>query len=186
MMKNKLGVIHGRFQGLHLGHLEFLLEAFNRSEFVYIGISNPDPLLSKKDKADLKRSKEISNPFTFFDRLQMIKGSLLDEGLGENRFTIVPFPISYPELIEYYVPKDATYHLTIYDEWGEKKLATLKELNLETDVMWRRTMEDRFTTGSEVRNKIANNMEWSHLVPSYVYNYIRKNRLNEIVIKLNK
>ena len=185
-MKNKVGVIHGRFQGLHNGHIEYLLEGLSRSEFLYIGISNPDPMLSRIDSADIKRSKEISNPFTYYDRLNMIQGSLIDEGISRQKFAIVPFPISYPELIKYYVPNDAMFYVTIYDEWGEKKLATLKNMNLKTDVMWRRSMSERFTSGTEVRERISKSQEWSNLVPDFVYDYINKNELNNRIINLTK
>ena len=36
------GVINGRFQVLHLKHMEYILAAKMRCNKLYIGISNPD------------------------------------------------------------------------------------------------------------------------------------------------
>ena len=62
--KVKIGVIHGRFQGLHLGHIEYLLEGKKRCKFLYIGVTNPDPNLTKENINDTKRSMPEENPFT--------------------------------------------------------------------------------------------------------------------------
>ena len=36
-------MIHGRFQPFHNGHLEYLAGAAERSDEVFVGITNPDP-----------------------------------------------------------------------------------------------------------------------------------------------
>ena len=41
-MAEKTGVIHGRFQCLHLKHMEYLMAAKNQCKRLIIGISNPD------------------------------------------------------------------------------------------------------------------------------------------------
>ena len=38
------GVIHGRFQVLHLKHMEYILAAKMRCRKLYIGITNPDSM----------------------------------------------------------------------------------------------------------------------------------------------
>jgi len=52
---------------------------------------------------------------------------------------VVTFSINFPELYHYYVPPDATYFLTIYDTWGEKKLFMFAALGLRTEILWRKT-----------------------------------------------
>ena len=99
--KNKIGVIHGRFQGLHKGHMEYLLEGKRRCDFLYIGITNPDPGLTKDNSADLKRSKPEENPFTYYERMNMIRDAMLEAGVSRQEFEIVPFPINFPELINF-------------------------------------------------------------------------------------
>jgi cytidyltransferase-like protein len=178
MERAKIGVIHGRFQGLHYGHMEYLLDGKRRCDFLYIGITNPDPGLTKENIADLKRSKPEENPFTYYERMIMLRDAMVEVGIDRNEFEIVPFPINFPELIKFYVPMNALFFVTIYDEWGKHKLETLNSLGIKTDLMWTRRLEERFTTGKDVRKLIAANEEWEHLVPKSVAAYIKNNQLD--------
>ena len=42
-------MIHGRFQPFHKGHLEYLAGAAERSDEVFVGITNPDPARIKPE-----------------------------------------------------------------------------------------------------------------------------------------
>lgn len=188
---SKIGVVHGRFQPLHWGHMEYIKAAKNKCEYLIVGITNPDPTTTKYDPADPKRSLPFSNPFTFFERFTMIKDTLLDEGFNRNEFDIVPFPINCPELLKYYVPiHDSVFYITIYDEWGWKKKTTLESIGAHVEVLWVRSMSERFTTGQEVRRRIAEGKEWKHLVPHAVYEMITKwkldRRIQEIFNKVEQ
>ena len=178
-MKANKGVIHGRFQGLHHGHMEYLLEGKKRCNFLYIGISNPDPSLTLTNETAPSRSNISENPFTYFERMEMICEAMVEAGVNRNEFEVVPFPINYPENIKYYVPTDALFFVTIYDAWGEHKLQALTDLGFDIDIMWKRTMEERFTTGTLVRTLIAKQESWEHLVPKSVEKYIKHNSLDE-------
>lgn len=178
MKRAKTGVIHGRFQGLHYGHMEYLLEGKQRCEFIYVGITNPDPGLTRENSTDVKRSRAEENPFTYYERMMMISNAMMENGVERSEFEIVPFPINFPELLKFYVPMDALFFVTIYDEWGEYKMDTLKSLGLKTDLMWRRRLDERFTTGKELRNFIAEGKTWEHLVPPTVAKYIKDKQLD--------
>ena len=39
---NRRGMIHGRFQPLHNGHLAYLEAAAERCDHLFVGITNPD------------------------------------------------------------------------------------------------------------------------------------------------
>ena len=170
----RIGVIHGRFQPVHLGHLEYLLAAKEKCHFLWIGISSPDPTSTRKEEADPIRSLSSSNPFTYYERLQMIRDSLLQEGVNRKEFEIVPFPINYPERIRYYTPAKACYFVTIYDDWGHTKLEVLRSLKVqEIDLMWTRPLSERFTTGKEVRQLIYSEGDWEHLVTPAATKIIR-------------
>lgn len=177
--KHKIGVIHGRFQGLHNGHLEYLLEGKKRCERLIIGITNytgntKDERISRIDTHRLDSS---ANPFTFFERLEMIRAALLGEGICESEFTIVPFPIETPDLIFNFVPKDAVFFMTIYDDWGRDKFKTLSDLGVNVEVMWERTPEQKPISGSLLRKTIAEGGNWENLVPSSVADYIKEHDL---------
>jgi nicotinamide-nucleotide adenylyltransferase/phosphinothricin biosynthesis protein PhpF len=175
---DKVGVIHGRFQMLHIGHMEYLLAGKKRCKYLLIGIANPDVSLTKFSNANPHRSVAASNPLTYLERLQMISGAMLEAGVKRSEFDIVPFPINYPDLLFNYVPRNAKYYMTIYDEWSMEKLSSLKALGYNIDIMWTRTNADKITSGTEVRNLITTNKPWEHLVPKSVCKYITDNQID--------
>ena len=75
------GVIHGRFQVLHNDHLAYIMAAKLRCEHLVVGITNPDPTLTKEDFADPQRSLAINNPLTYFERYTMVRAVLVEAGL---------------------------------------------------------------------------------------------------------
>jgi nicotinamide-nucleotide adenylyltransferase len=100
------GVIHGRFQILHNDHLRYVLAGKARCRHLVVGITNPDSSLTAADHADRERHKAYANPLTYFERYVMIRDVLLEAGLSEQEFSLVPFPVNRPELYRFYVPMD--------------------------------------------------------------------------------
>jgi nicotinamide-nucleotide adenylyltransferase len=160
-----LGVVHGRFQVLHNDHLKYLVAGKARCRHLVVGITNPDPLLTREDPAAPHRSDPLMNPLTFFERYTMTRAVLLDEGLDGNDFSIVPLPINFPHLYQYYVPLDAVFYLTIYDDWGKRKLEQFQLLGLKTEVMWTRPPDAKGLSGCDIRKSMALGEAWEHLVP---------------------
>jgi nicotinamide mononucleotide adenylyltransferase len=170
MTRAQIGCVHGRFQPFHLGHLEYALAGANRCGLLLIGITNPDPSLTRPEPTDVERGRPQSNPFSFYERYAMVEGAMLEYGVGRERFRIVPFPHSFPELLRHYVPRDALHFVTIYDAWGETKLERFRELGFATEVLWRRT--EKLTTGSEVRRRLRSGQSVLGLVPTAVKDVI--------------
>ncbi len=162
----KQGVIHGRFQVLHNDHIKYLLAGKARCEHLVVGITNPDPTLTRQDAADSSRSSQDANPLTYYERYCMVNAALAESGQGPESFSVVPFPINFPELYKYYVPLDAVFFLTIYDAWGEKKLQMFQGMGLKTEVLWRRQPEDKGLSSTAIRRKIVAGEPWEHLVPA--------------------
>lgn len=159
------GFIHGRFQVLHNDHLKYLLAGKKKCRHLVVGISNPDPTHTKQDEADLVRSSQSANPLTYYERFIMVREALREAGLALDSFSVVPFPVNFPDLYHYYVPMDATFFLTIYDQWGEKKLSMFESLGLKTAVLWRRSSDRKGQSSSDVRKRIASGKAWKHMVP---------------------
>ncbi len=167
------GVAHGRFQLFHLDHLKYVLAAKERCRHLVVAITNPDPTLTRFDPADPHRSSPENNPLTYYERYRLIKEALLEEGLDSRDFSLVPLPINFPELYRYYVPLDATFFLTIYDEWGEKKLAMFTSLGLKTDILWRKPKSEKGLTATALRRMMGRGQPWEHLVPGAVARLVR-------------
>lgn len=185
MKKEKLGVVHGRFQVLHYGHMEYILEAKKRCDHLIIGICNPEIELTKYNKVCPHRSKISSNPLTYYERMECIEGALIEAGVPRNQFDIVPFPINFPDRILNYAPSNAKYFMTIFEEWGKEKARILKEeLKLNVEVIQSGTFEDKKHNSTEIRNKIYNKEQWKHEVPNYVYQYIISHKLDDRIRQL--
>lgn len=182
---DKIGVIHGRFQVLHNDHMKYLLAGKEKCEHLIIGICNPEVELTKYTEANPHRSKKSANPLSYFERMECIKYSMIEAGIRQDEFDIVPFPIDFPDKISNYVPLNAKYYMTIYDKWGEEKLKILQdELKLEVEVLWRVAIERKGISGFNVRKCIQEGKEWKQLVPNFVYHYIVENHLDKRIKKL--
>ena len=182
----EIGVVHGRFQVMHLKHMEYILAAKMRCRKLFIGLTNPDSMHTKDSVHDINRSERSSNPLTYYERYEMIRGAMKEFNVPESEYDIVPFPINYPEYLLQYVPRDAVYYMGMYDEWDEEKYKTLKDLGLDIEVLWKRAPEEKGVTASWVRSCIATNQEWAHLVPKSVYYYLTEHRLDERIGRLER
>ncbi|MGO5052647.1 nicotinate-nucleotide adenylyltransferase [Lachnospiraceae bacterium LCP25S3_G4] len=181
----ELGVVHGRFQILHLKHIEYILAAKMRCKKLIIGITHSDMNYIRESVNDLKSSTKEANPCTYYERYEMLHDALLDFGVKREEFEIVPFPICCPESLLNYVPKEATFYMSISDAWGEEKLKILTALELEIDILWRKSCEDRGTTGTQVREAIASDDNWRQLVPRTVYEYVLEHGIDERIKALS-
>ncbi|WP_157547886.1 nicotinate-nucleotide adenylyltransferase [Micromonospora sp. ATCC 39149] len=162
---------HGRFQPLHLGHLEYLLAAARRCRTLVVGITNPDPWQVRSEPSAPHREAGHANPFTFYERLSMVDGALRDSGLPDTAFRVVPFPHSFPERLGHYLPANATVLLTIYDGWGEEKLRRFRAHGWRTEVLWRR--DTTVTSGTDLRRRLRDGLAWDHLVPPATARVVR-------------
>ncbi|SMC21541.1 nicotinamide-nucleotide adenylyltransferase [Desulfacinum hydrothermale DSM 13146] len=160
-----VGVIHGRFQILHHDHLRYLLAGKERCEHLVVGITNPEPDLTLHDPADPLRSDPASNPLTYYERQVMVRRALCEAGVALESFTLVPFPVNMPERYRYYVPLDAVFFLTLYDQWGRKKRSLFQSLGLKIHVLWERPREQKGISATEVRRRMVQGEPWKHLVP---------------------
>ncbi|MGN0332023.1 MAG: nicotinate-nucleotide adenylyltransferase [Lachnospiraceae bacterium] len=182
----EIGVVHGRFQVMHLKHMEYILAAKMRCRKLFIGLTNPDSMHTKDSVHDINRCERSSNPLTYYERYEMIRGAMKEFNVPESEYDIVPFPINYPEYLLQYVPRDAVYYMGMYDEWDEEKYKTLKDLGLNIEVLWKRAPEEKGVTASWVRSCIATNQEWAHLVPKSVYYYLTEHKLDERIGRLER
>lgn len=174
------GVINGRFQIFHLKHMEYVLAAKMRCKKLFIGITHSDIVSAASTSGlDLHGTTRKDNPFTYFERFEMIQGALADFGVKREEYEIMPFPISQPDLIPQYVPEQGTYYMSLSGEWDEEKLRILQSLKLETEVLWSRTGEDRGITGHEIRTLIAEDKEWQQYVPRTVAEYMKEHELEQ-------
>ena len=160
------GMIHGRFQPFHNGHLEYLKGTAARCEEVFVGITNPDPARIKPEDSDPLRHLPESNPFSYVERLLMIKAAAGDAGIELRRLHVIPFPVNEPELWPAYVPGDVVQFIRLFSDWGGTKLERLRDAGYEVVVLDEGTEKE--VSGADVRTALRTGADWERLVPPSV------------------
>jgi len=171
-METKRGMVHGRFQPFHNEHLEYLRGAAERSDEVWIGITNPDPERMKLEASDPLRHLRESNPFSYAERLLMVKAAAADLGLEPASVHVIPFPVNEPALWPAYVPEGVTHYLRVFDAWGGTKLERLRDAGYEV-VILDEGAEKRLSA-TEVREALREGGDWEALVPPGVARVLRE------------
>jgi nicotinamide-nucleotide adenylyltransferase len=156
-------MIHGRFQPFHNGHLEYLKGAAARCEEVFVGITNPDPERIKPEASDPLRHLPESNPFSYVERLLMVKAAAADAGIEAERVHVIPFPVNEPDLWPAYVPEGAVQFIRLFSDWGGAKLERLREAGYEVLVLDEGAEKE--ISGAEVRAALREDGDWERLVP---------------------
>jgi cytidyltransferase-like protein len=164
-------MIHGRFQPFHIGHLEYLRGAADRCEEVFVGITNPDPSRIRPEPSDPVRHLPESNPWSYAERMLMVKAAVADLGLDQARVHPIPFPVNEPELWPAYVPPGVTQYIRLFSDWGGTKLDRLREAGFEVVVLDEGA--EKGVSGADVRAALRSGDEWEALVSPGVARVIR-------------
>jgi nicotinamide-nucleotide adenylyltransferase len=163
-------MIHGRFQPFHNGHLEYMRGASERCDELFVGITNPDPARVKPEAADPTRHLPESNPWTYAERLLMVKAAARELGLDLERVHVIPFPVNEPELWPAYVPEGVTQYVRLFSDWGGEKLERLRSAGYEVVILDEGAEKE--VSGSEVRAALREGGNWQALVPAGVADFI--------------
>ncbi len=164
-------MIHGRFQPFHNGHLEYLRGAAERSDELFVGITNPDPARIRPEPADPERHLPESNPYTYWERQLMVKAAGRQLGLDAQGLHVIPFPVNEPELWRAYVPAGVTQYLRLFSEWGDEKLARFRDAGY--DVVILDEGAEKQVSGRQVRAALRYGGDWEMLVPPRVAEVLR-------------
>lgn len=152
------GLLIGRFQPFHLGHLDALRFALSKVDKLWIGLGSSNKPLQK------------SNPFSAEERKEMILSSI-DESM-KQRIQIYFIPdlenhIKWIELIDTLVPKfdivftndELTRHL-----YSKRDVEVLPIPFVKRDIL----------SGTNIRDMIISDQTWEDLVPEGTKNFLSK------------
>ncbi|MCE9651951.1 MAG: nicotinamide-nucleotide adenylyltransferase [Nitrosarchaeum sp.] len=162
------GLLIGRFQPFHLGHLDALRFALSKVDKLWIGLGSSNKPLQK------------NNPFSAEERKEMILSSI-DESM-KQRIQIYFIPdlenhIKWIELIDTIVPKfdiiftndELTKHL-----YSKRNVTVLPIPFVKRDVL----------SGTNIRDMILSDQKWEDLVPKgtkiFLYTNSAKQRLTNL------
>jgi len=164
-------MIHGRFQPFHNGHLEYLAGAAARCDEIFVGITNPDPARIKPEPSDPLRHLPESNPFSYVERLLLVKAAAADLGIAPQCVHVIPFPVNEPELWSAYVPEGVTQYLRLFSDWGGTKLERLRKAGYEVVVLDEGV--EKGVSGAQVREALRGGGDWESLVSAGVARTLR-------------
>lgn len=168
-----IGCVHGRFQPPHKGHLEYILEAKARCEFLYIGITQPDNNNLAYCVSTSHRSDPVNNPLTFGERSECIRRMLFEQGLYERKhFIVIPFDIDEILFLKRYIPQTWMQYTTLIDPWNIDKNLNLENAGYITQVLTDKRLDEKIT-GTNIRALIrSGNEEYRNMISSGVSNFL--------------
>jgi nicotinamide mononucleotide adenylyltransferase len=179
------GSVHGRFQPFHNEHLEYVLEAKRRCEFLWIGITKYDVTPTELSPLARLRERPENNPLTYFERINTIADALADAGVGRLSVGFVPFPIETPQRLTAFMPLSVPCFTTICEEWNREKIRVLESCGYVVIVLWERAKKN--ITGSAIRDDILNGgSAWRSMVPAATSRAIDSFGIRERLSKLRQ
>jgi len=172
MERVKIASIHGRFQPFHNGHLDYALQAFERADFISVGLAQIfKPRFNEDEKG---RNSVSANPLSFEQRSNLVKAALLEAGIDRTRFDIIPFPIEQPSRLREFVRPGMVCFTTQLNPWNAEKIRLLEREGFE--VIRLRVSEidgKRVATGTTIRELIrSGDQSWQRFVPPAVFELI--------------
>lgn len=165
-------MVHGRFQPFHSGHLEYALEAAVRCSELVVGITNPEPEEVPPESMSPHRHLPEANPFSYWERLLMVRAALGAAGIDLTRVSIVPFPLHAPSRWPHYVPPGVTHFIRVFSAWEEAKAERLRTAGY---LVVELAVEGKDISGTEVRRRLAAGADWRSLLPGAVTELIQRN-----------
>ena len=143
------GLLIGRFQPFHLGHLDAVLFALSRTENLFIGIGSSN------------KSNETRNPFSAKERREMIISSVEPSITGRIKIFDIPDVGDHEKWtfeIDKIMPK---YDVIFTNDEFTKTLFEKREMNVIPVVLKDR---EKFS-GTNIRELIVDDKNWQDLVP---------------------
>jgi len=150
------GLLIGRFQPFHLGHLEALKFALSKVDKLWIGLGSSNKPIEK------------NNPFSAEEREQMILSSV--DGSMKERISIYFIPdldnhIKWIEKIDTIVPK---FDIIFSNDELTQHLYSKRNIQVVVIPFLNRNS----LSGTKIRNLIISDQKWDDLVPQGTQNFL--------------
>ncbi len=144
---------------MHLGHIEVLSELLAEERPLFVGITNPDAAELGEQSSSPHRHLQSANPFTFYQRSQMIEAQLRIMSV-RNIVTLVPFPLDRPQVWRDYVPLNATQVVRVFSTWELEKVQRLRDGGYKIRVIT--GDNDSRVSGTDMRAAMDEKRSWRH------------------------
>jgi len=163
------GLMMGRFQPCHLGHLNLVTQILNECDEVIIAITSSQFNYLEKD------------PFTAGERIEMIHNSLKDAALDLNKIFVVSLENQFNIATwASYLKSTLPYFDKVYS--GNDYVSMLLS-DSGIDVVKPVFLDRPQFNATKIRNMIKMNDNWKELVPNAVYELLTKiNAKNRLTV----
>lgn len=157
------GLLIGRFQPFHLGHLEALRFALSKVDKLWLGLGSSN------------KSPEKNNPFSAEERKEMILSSI-DDSMKE-KISIYFIPdldnhVKWIEKIDTIVPK---FDIVFSNDELTNHLYSKRNVQVVSIPFLKRNE----LSGTNVRDLIISDQNWNVLVPKGTENFLINNNAKE-------
>ena len=166
------GILIGRMQPVHNGHMQVIDKILDEVDEIVIGIGSA------------QLSHDLKNPFTAGERVVMLTQALADRGVDPSRYYVIPMQdIDFNAIWVSHVKMLTPPFSIVYS--GNplvKQLFSEEGFNVKQPPLY-----DRLNlSGTEVRNRILNDFNWKELVPKATENLINEINGVERIKNLSK
>ena len=168
-MKKLRGILIGRMQPVHNGHIQVIESILDEVDEIIIGIGS----------AQLSHS--LKDPFTAGERVVMMNQALADIGVDSSRYYIIPMQdINFNALWVSHVKMLTPPFSVVYS--GNP---LVKQLFAEEGYEVKQPpLYDRLhLSGTEVRNRIIEDKNWQELVPDATVKLINEINVHCITLR---
>ena len=157
------GLIIGRFQPFHLGHLTALKFALSKVDKLWVGLGSSNKPVQK------------NNPFSAEERKEMILSSI--DNSMKKKISIYFIPdldnhIKWIEKIDTIVPE---FDIVFTNDELTKHLYSKRDLKVMSIPFLNRDT----LSGTNIRNLIISDQKWEHLVPQGTRNFLENSNAKD-------
>jgi len=184
MMTNKIpaevlyGMIGGRWQPFHKGHLWLLKHACNKYEKVIVGIVDIDPMNPPVSPNEWPWFHPAVNPFTFWERLAMLHDVCIEAGVFEQIAGVIPWghALKFGWEEENYLlppPNRRVLLLPLVRDEEQQRLSRLREIT-NVDAVTDFPDEILVYSASKIRSAMYHDQPWEQYVPEAIVDLIKR------------
>ncbi|MDO5849212.1 MAG: nicotinamide-nucleotide adenylyltransferase [Methanobrevibacter sp.] len=145
------GILIGRMQPVHNGHIQVIKKTLEEVDEIIIGIGSA------------QLSHELKNPFTAGERVMMVTQALAENNIAPNRFYVIPMEdINFNAIWTAHVKMMTPPFSKVYS--GNplvKQLFSEDGYEIRTPHLYDRL----HLSGTEIRKRMLNDEDWEELVP---------------------
>jgi len=166
-------IIPGRWQPLHNGHMWAITETVKEHGETVIGIVNSEP--SAQKYPDYPSFHPVHNPFSFWDRLEMLSAALGEAGVRDKCYIV---PLWHPRET---MPREAAFlpcrRLWVIPETSYHETEKIADLQKRGETVNALTVPSPLVSisSTEVKTLMIQRKNWQAFVPKSVATYIESN-----------